>query len=82
MGLANLRLADGLSMTAGAFLSLKSEREYYDREREREGWEVADYPEGEKAEMMALYRAQGYSEQDATTLVETRARTGRVGWTK
>jgi VIT1/CCC1 family predicted Fe2+/Mn2+ transporter len=54
LGLANL-LADGLSMAAGAYLSLKSEREYYDREREREAWEVEHYPDGEKAEMLALF---------------------------
>lgn len=35
LGVANL-LADGLSMAAGAYLSLKSEQEYYHRERKRE----------------------------------------------
>ena len=78
LGLANL-LADGLSMAAGAYLSLKSEREYYDRERKREVWEVENYPEGEEAEMLALYRAQGYSEEDAATLVEIKSK-NREGW--
>ena len=68
LGLANL-LADGLSMAAGAYLSLKSEREYYDRERQREAWEVDHFPEGERAEMLELYRAQGYGEEDAEALV-------------
>lgn len=68
LGLANL-LADGLSMAAGAHLSLKSEREYYERERQREAWEVEHFPEGERAEMLELYKAQGYSEQDADALV-------------
>ncbi len=68
LGLANL-LADGLSMAAGAYLSLKSEREYYDRERQRELWEVAHFPDGERAEMLALYKAKGYSEEEAQALV-------------
>jgi VIT1/CCC1 family predicted Fe2+/Mn2+ transporter len=68
LGLANL-LADGLSMAAGAYLSLKSEREYYDREREREDWEVEHFPEGERAEMLELYRAKGHSPEDAERLV-------------
>lgn len=42
LGMANL-LADGLSMATGAYLSLKSELEYYQREREREAWEVANF---------------------------------------
>jgi len=68
LGLANL-LADGLSMAAGAFLSSKSEQEYYERERAREEWEVEHFAEGERAEMVEIYRAKGYSPQDAETLV-------------
>lgn len=73
LGLANL-LADGLSMAAGAYLSLKSEREYYEREREREAWEVEHFPEGEQAELVELYRAKGYSGEDAETLVEIQSK--------
>jgi VIT1/CCC1 family predicted Fe2+/Mn2+ transporter len=68
LGLANL-FADGLSMATGAYLSLKSELEYYQREREREGWEVKHFPDGERAELRALYKAKGYPPQDAETLV-------------
>jgi VIT1/CCC1 family predicted Fe2+/Mn2+ transporter len=69
LGMANL-LADGLSMATGAFLSLKSELEYYERERERETWEVEHFPDGERAELVELYKSKGYSPQDAETLVE------------
>jgi VIT1/CCC1 family predicted Fe2+/Mn2+ transporter len=69
LGLANL-LADGLSMAAGAYLSLKSEREYYERERQREAWEVEHFSDGERAEMLGIYRAKGYSQTDAETLVK------------
>lgn len=68
LGLANL-LADGVSMGAGAYLSLKSEQEYYDRERERELWEVEHFPEGELEELRDIYRIKGYSTEDAETLV-------------
>jgi len=68
LGLANL-LADGFSMGTGACLSAKSEREYYERERAREAWEVDRFPEGERAELFDLYRTQGYSEEEACQLV-------------
>jgi VIT1/CCC1 family predicted Fe2+/Mn2+ transporter len=67
LGLANL-FADGLSMAAGAYLSSKSEREYYQRERERETWEVEHLPEGERTELEELYRAKGYDPEDASAL--------------
>lgn len=73
MGLANL-LADGFSMGTGAYLSAKSEREYYDRERQREAWEVEHFPEGERAELYELYRRQGYPESDARQLVAIKTR--------
>jgi VIT1/CCC1 family predicted Fe2+/Mn2+ transporter len=69
LGLANL-LADGFSMAVGAFLSKRSEQEYYRREREREAWEVEHFPEGERAELIAIYEVQGYSSAEATQLVE------------
>jgi VIT1/CCC1 family predicted Fe2+/Mn2+ transporter len=73
LGLANL-LADGFSMGTGAYLSAKSEREYYEREREREAWEVREFPEGERAELYELYRHQGYPEEDVRQLVAIKTR--------
>jgi VIT1/CCC1 family predicted Fe2+/Mn2+ transporter len=67
LGLANL-FADGLSMAAGAYLSSKSERQYYQREREREMWEVEHFPEGERIELEELYRVKGYPPEDAAVL--------------
>jgi len=69
MGLANL-FADGFSMATGAYLSSKSEQEYYEREWQREAWEVEHFPEGERLEMLEIYRQQGYSDEDAHTLTE------------
>lgn len=69
MGLANL-VADGLSMSIGDYLSSKSESEYEAAEREREAWEVENYPEGEKRELMEIYEARGMSARDASAVVE------------
>lgn len=68
LGLANL-LADGFSMAVGAYLSSKSEQEYYDREYQREAWEVEHFPKGERDELLEIYRAKGYADDDATQLV-------------
>jgi VIT1/CCC1 family predicted Fe2+/Mn2+ transporter len=57
-------------MATGAFLSSKSEQEYYQRERQREAWEVEHFPDGERAELYELYRHQGYAEDEARQLVE------------
>ena len=73
LGVANL-LGDGLSMGIGAFLSMKSEKEYYSKERERETWEAENFPEGEKSELIAIYKNQGYPKKDAEKLVEIQTR--------
>lgn len=69
MGMANL-FADGFSMATGAYLSTKSEQEYYQHERQRESWEVEHFPDGERAELFEVYRSRGYSEEDAQGLVD------------
>jgi vacuolar iron transporter family protein len=73
LGLANL-LADGFSMAVGSYLSSKSEQEYYDREYQREAWEVEHFPEGERRELMEIYRARGFTEEEAATLVDLQAK--------
>jgi VIT1/CCC1 family predicted Fe2+/Mn2+ transporter len=80
LGLANL-FADGFSMATGAYLSSKSEQEYYERELEREAWEVEHFPEGEKAELYEVYRTQGYPEEDAARMVEIKTRNPKL-WVK
>jgi len=68
MGFANL-IADGISMAIGDYLSSKSEKEYQTAERTREAWEVEHYPEGEKKELVEIYRAKGVSAEDAESMV-------------
>jgi VIT1/CCC1 family predicted Fe2+/Mn2+ transporter len=67
-------LADGFSMATGAYLSTKSEQEYYRKEWEREAWEVEHFPDGERMELMDVYLSRGYSEEDARQLVEIQSR--------
>ncbi|MDP3975671.1 MAG: VIT1/CCC1 transporter family protein, partial [bacterium] len=54
LGFANL-LADGFSMAAGNYLSIKSEKEYHREEYRREKWEVENYPKGEIEEIRQIY---------------------------
>jgi VIT1/CCC1 family predicted Fe2+/Mn2+ transporter len=77
LGMANL-FADGFSMAVGSYLSTKSEREYYEREKQRESWEVEHFPEGEKAELYELYVQQGYSPADAQTLVDIKSKDNKL----
>lgn len=69
LGVANL-IADGISMAFGDYLSTKAENEYKAAERERETWEVRNYPEGEKQEMVELYIEKGIDPADAKIAVE------------
>ncbi|HEY4718865.1 MAG TPA: VIT1/CCC1 transporter family protein [Anaerolineales bacterium] len=80
LGLANL-LADGFSMATGAYLSAKSEQEYYRKEWEREAWEVEHFPDGERAELQELYVKRGYTQEEAQQLVEIQSRQPRR-WVK
>jgi VIT1/CCC1 family predicted Fe2+/Mn2+ transporter len=77
LGSANL-LADGLSMAIGDYLSTKAEQEYARAERRREAWEVEHYPEGEKRELVDIYKARGMNEADARQVVELLARYPRT----
>lgn len=69
LGFANV-IADGLSMAIGDYLSTKAENEYNQAERQRELWEVENYAEGEKREMIEIYEAKGLNRGDAALVVD------------
>jgi len=73
LGLANL-FADGFSMGTGDYLSTKSEREFYANEAKRQRWEADNFPEGQTAELLNLYRQHGYDEEEAQGLVVIQTR--------
>jgi VIT1/CCC1 family predicted Fe2+/Mn2+ transporter len=73
LGIGNL-VADGFSMGTGNYLSTKSEREYYQREARRQAWEIENFPDGQRAELGALYVQNGYDEADAVALVDVQTR--------
>jgi vacuolar iron transporter family protein len=59
LGLANL-LADGFSMSVGAYLSAKSERDNYDKHEKIEYWEIENLPEIEREEIAEIYKQKGF----------------------
>lgn len=69
VGIGNL-LADAVSMGFGEYASAAAEADYLKSEKAREVWEIDNYPEGEKQEMIDIYTAKyGVTEEDATALV-------------
>lgn len=69
LGFANL-LADGFSMSIGAYLSSKSERSYYHKQKALEYWEVENLPEKEKDEIRDIYREKGFDGETLEKIVE------------
>lgn len=69
LGFSNI-LADALSMGVGEFLSSKAESEWILSEREREAWEMENYPEGEVKEMIEIYCSRGMNRNDAEQVVK------------
>jgi VIT1/CCC1 family predicted Fe2+/Mn2+ transporter len=66
-GVAGL-LAGAFSMGAGEWISVRSQRELYEREIEIEREELAAFPEEETAELAMIYRAKGIEPEAAEKL--------------
>jgi VIT1/CCC1 family predicted Fe2+/Mn2+ transporter len=64
-GIAGL-LAGSFSMAAGEYISMQSQRELYERQIALERAEMEAMPDEEQAELAAIYRAKGFSEEEAT----------------
>jgi len=59
LGFANL-LADGFSMSIGAYLSAKSAHDNYEKHKKIEYWEVENMPEMERQEIHDIFKAKGF----------------------
>jgi VIT1/CCC1 family predicted Fe2+/Mn2+ transporter len=69
-GLAGL-LAGAFSMAAGEYISMRSQREAYEREISVEAEELRDDPEAEAEELALIYRAKGLDVEAAEQVAKT-----------
>ena len=69
-GVAGL-LAGALSMAAGEFVSVRSQREMYEHQIALERAELAEYPAEEAEELALIYQARGLEASQARQLAQT-----------
>lgn len=63
-------VAGTISMSTGTYLASKSEKELHEAELEKEKEELQLKPEEETAELVELYRKEGFSYEEAVELAE------------
>jgi vacuolar iron transporter family protein len=68
LGFANL-FADGFSMAIGNYLGTKSQKEYIEKERKREEWEIDNLVEQEKQEIRDIYTKKGFKDEILNEIV-------------
>lgn len=68
-GLAGL-LAGAFSMAMGEWISVQSSRELHEQQLDREAHEIDTDPAHEHAELIALYRERGLTEQEARAVAD------------
>ena len=62
LGFANL-FGDGFSMAIGNYLAAKTRKEYIEKERRREEWEIDNLAEQEKQEIRDIYSNKGFKDE-------------------
>ena len=62
LGFANL-FGDGFSMAIGNYLATKARKEYIEKERRREEWEIDNIAEQEKQEIRDIYANKGFKDE-------------------
>ncbi len=62
--------AESISMAAVAYTSKLAEADFYQSEYEREEWEIKNVPSGEKEEIRALYKKNGFEGEMLEKIVE------------
>jgi len=70
LGFANL-FADGFSMSVGAYLAAKSEKQNFEKHKAIEYWEIENMPETERQEIRDIYANKGFKGQLLEQVVET-----------
>lgn len=68
-GIAGL-LAGAFSMAAGEYVSVRSQREFYEYQIELERSELDQYPNEEAAELSVIYQARGLPREEAQKLAK------------
>jgi VIT1/CCC1 family predicted Fe2+/Mn2+ transporter len=68
-GVAGL-LAGAFSMAAGEYVSVRSQREFYEYQIALEREELDQYPQEEAAELALIYQAKGVAPEEATRLAD------------
>jgi len=79
-GLAAI-LGGTMSMAAGSFLGSRAERQVQEAELAHEAWEIEHKPEEEMAELVEIYRLEGFSYEQAREMAE-RVAADRSLWLK
>ncbi|MAE13681.1 hypothetical protein CMO92_03880 [Candidatus Woesearchaeota archaeon] len=70
LGTANL-IADGFSMAVSNYLSVKSEREYYNQLLQTEKKEIKEIPEEERKEIRIIFQNKGFKGPLLSKVVDT-----------
>ncbi len=68
-GLAGL-LGGAFSMAAGEYVSMRAQKELFEREIEKERREIARHPTGEHHELVRLYESRGFPEELARQVAD------------
>ena len=66
-GIAGL-IAGASSMAAGEYISMQSQRELFERQIDLERAELEAMPEEEEAELTAIYRSKGFTQDEAARI--------------
>ncbi len=69
LGLANL-VADGFSMGVGSFLSAKSNKQQYEKVKQKEYWEIENLRESEVQDIRDIFKAKGFEGELLERVVE------------
>jgi vacuolar iron transporter family protein len=62
-------VAGALSMSSGAYISSKSQRDFFQHEIEREKREIEEDPEHERNEIRQIYNERGFTDEEISILI-------------